>query len=171
MAVHAVLLLPFAAVVCGGQEIAPRNELGFTLGGIPSLSRSTSQQSVDLGSGIAFGVNYGRRIVSGNTVALYGEVDLLASPLRDVSSIISSATKNLTSLYVIPGVRLRYSRHPPFRRTRPSAVVTPTMSKVRLTFMVNPTLAVLLACRLFVFMAKRHARHGRMMPQIVVERR
>jgi hypothetical protein len=64
IAIHAVLLLPLAAVLCVGQEVAPTNELGFTLGGIPSLSRSTSLQSLDLGAGTAFGVNYGRRIVA-----------------------------------------------------------------------------------------------------------
>jgi opacity protein-like surface antigen len=109
IAIHAVLLLPFAAVLCAGQEVAPpTNELGFTLGGIPSLSRSTSQQSLDLGAGTAFGVNYGRRIVSGDKLALYGEVDFLASPQRDVSSNISSATRNFASLYVTPGVRLKF---------------------------------------------------------------
>jgi hypothetical protein len=50
IAIHAVLLLPFAAVLCVGQEVVPTNELGFTLGGIPSLSSSTSQQSLDLGA-------------------------------------------------------------------------------------------------------------------------
>src|SRR5712671_2272440 len=108
IAVHALLLLPFAVVICGGQEVAPGNELGFTLGGIPSLSRSTSQQSLDPGAGTAFGVNYGRRIVSGNKLALYGEVNLLASPLRDVSSNTSSATRNFAGLYVTPGVRLKF---------------------------------------------------------------
>jgi opacity protein-like surface antigen len=106
--IHAALLLPFAGVLCVGQEAAPKNELGFTLGGIPSLSRSTSQQSLDLGAGTAFGVNYGRRIVSGDKLALYGEVDFLASPQRDVSSNISSATRNFASLYVTPGVRLKF---------------------------------------------------------------
>ncbi len=106
--IHALLLLPFAAVLCVGQEAAPKNELGFTLGGIPSLSRTTSQQSLNLGAGTAFGVNYGRRFVSGKEVALYGEVELLASPLRDVSSNVSSATKNFASLYITPGVRLKF---------------------------------------------------------------
>jgi hypothetical protein len=108
IAIHAVLLLPFAAVLCVGQEVVPTNELGFTLGGIPSLSGSTSQQSLDLGAGIAFGVNSRRRIVSGNKIALYGEVDLLASPLRDVSSNISSTTKNFASLYLTPGIQLKF---------------------------------------------------------------
>ena len=46
--------------------------------------------------------------MAGNKIALYGEVNLLASPLRDVSSNIASATKNFASLYVTPGVRLKF---------------------------------------------------------------
>lgn len=106
--IHSVLLLPVAVILCNGQELAPKNELGFTLGGVPSLSRSTSQESLDPGAGTAFGVDYGRRFVSGNKVALYGEVNFLASPLRDVSSNIGSATKNFASLYVTPGIRLKF---------------------------------------------------------------
>jgi opacity protein-like surface antigen len=120
IAIQASLLLPAAVVFCTGQELAPKNELGFTLGGIPSLSRSTSQQSLDLGAGTAFGVNYARRFVSGKKVTLYGEVNLLASPLRDVSSNIGSATKNFASLYVTPGVRLKFF---PTSRISPYAVV------------------------------------------------
>lgn len=108
IASRAAVLLPLAAVLCAGQESAPKNELAFTLGGIPSLSRSTSQQTLDLDSGIAYGVNYGRRLVNGALVALYGEVDPLASPLRDVSSDVSSATRNFASLYITPGVRLKF---------------------------------------------------------------
>jgi hypothetical protein len=92
-----VVLLSFIGV-CVAQEAAPTNEMAFTLGGIPSLSRSTSQQTLDLGSGVAYGINYGRRIMTDKNFALYGEVDLLASPLRDVSSNISSATRNFASL-------------------------------------------------------------------------
>ena len=108
VAIHAILLLPIAIAVSKGQEVAPTNELGFTLGGIPSLSRSASQQSLDLGAGTAFGLNYGRRLVGSNKLALYAEVNLLASPLRDVSSHNGWATKNFASLYVTPGVRLKF---------------------------------------------------------------
>lgn len=95
-------------ILCAAQEAAPANELGFTLGGITPLSRSTSQQNLDLGAGTAFGVNYGRQLVAGNKIARYGEIDLLASPVRDVSSNIGSATKNFASLYVTPGVRVKF---------------------------------------------------------------
>ncbi len=82
-AVRILLLVPLTTVLCVAQESAPTNELRFTLGGITPLSRSTSQQTLDLGAGTAFGVNYGRRIVGRKKAALYGEVDFLASPLRD----------------------------------------------------------------------------------------
>jgi hypothetical protein len=51
--------MPIAVLLCNAQELAPKNELGFTLGGMPSLSRSTA-----LGSTMA------RRFVSGNKVAI-----------------------------------------------------------------------------------------------------
>jgi hypothetical protein len=38
-------------------------------------------------------VNYGRRFLDGNKLALYGEINFLASPLRDVSSSVTSATQ------------------------------------------------------------------------------
>jgi len=74
----------------------------------PPSRAARHSRAFDLGPGTAFGINYGRRIVSGNKVALYGEIDLLASPLRDVSSNISLATRNFASLYVAPGVRLKF---------------------------------------------------------------
>jgi hypothetical protein len=52
-------------------------------------------------------VNYGRRFLEGNKFALYGEVNFLASPLREVSSSVTSATKDFASLYITPGVRLK----------------------------------------------------------------
>jgi hypothetical protein len=107
-AVRSVGLLSLAAVLCAAQEAPPTNELAFTLGGIPPLSRSTSQETFNLGSGVALGVNYGRRLVAGNLLALYGEVGLLASPLRDVSSNVNTATANFASLYITPGVRLKF---------------------------------------------------------------
>ncbi|MBV9222961.1 MAG: outer membrane beta-barrel protein [Acidobacteriaceae bacterium] len=105
--IHTILLLPFATLYAG-QEAAPKNELGFTLGGIPPLSRGNSQQSVELGAGTAFGVNYGRRFLGGSKAAIYGEVEFLANPLRDISSNSGTATKNVASLYITPGIRLKF---------------------------------------------------------------
>ena len=114
----ALLFLPVA--FCLAQEnAAPKNELAFGLGGIPAVSRSDSPR-LDAGSGVAFQVNYGRRIVNGNTVALYGEINFIASPVRDVSTTFTAATHDFASLYVTPGVRVKFH---PRSRISPYAVV------------------------------------------------
>src|SRR6266567_1426282 len=100
-------LLPVFSVVCFAQEnSAARNELAFGLGGIPALSRSNTPL-LEPGSGLAFQVNYGRRFFNGNTVALYGEINFLASPLRDVSTSVTTATHDFASLYLTPGIRVK----------------------------------------------------------------
>jgi hypothetical protein len=101
----ALLFLP--AAFCLAQEnAAPKNELAFGLGGIPALSRSDSIR-LEAGPGVAFQVNYGRRFLSGRKAALYGEVDFVANPLRDVSTSVSSATHDFASLYITPGIRVK----------------------------------------------------------------
>ncbi len=115
-----LLLLPvFAATTFAQKDSAHKNELAFGLGGIPALSRSDTP-SLDAGSGVAFQVNYGRRFLSRHKVALYGELNLLASPLRNVSSSIPTATHDFASLYLTPGVRLKFS---PASRISPYALV------------------------------------------------
>ena len=114
----ALFLLPTA--LCLAQEnAAPKNELAFGLGGIPALARSDSP-GLDAGSGVAFQVNYGHRIVDGNTVALYGEINFIASPLRDVSTGVTSATQDFASLYITPGIRVKFR---PRSRISPYAVI------------------------------------------------
>ena len=110
----ALFLLP--AAFCLAQEgTAPKNELAFGLGGIPALSRSDSP-SLDAGSGTAFELNYGRRFLNFGNVALYGELNFVASPLRDVSSAVNTATHDFASLYVTPGIRVKF---------RPAARISP----------------------------------------------
>src|SRR6266851_5457264 len=106
--IYAILLLPVITALCSGQEqSAPKNELGFGLSGIPSLSRSDTPH-LSAGSGVGLQVNYGRRFLDRNKFALYGEINFLASPLREVSSSVPSATQNFASLYITPGVRLKF---------------------------------------------------------------
>ena len=66
---------------------------------------------------MAFQVNYGRRIFSNDKVALYGEINFLASPLRDVSSSVTTATRDFSSLYLTPGIRVKFL---PSSRVSPS---------------------------------------------------
>jgi len=107
MKVKSALFL-LLAVLCQAQEgTAPKNELAFGLGGLPALSRSDSP-SLDVGSGVAFQLNYGRRFLNSNQVALYGELNLVASPLRDVLSGVKTATQDFASLYVTPGIRVKF---------------------------------------------------------------
>jgi opacity protein-like surface antigen len=114
----ALLILP--AALCLAQENAvPKNELAFGLGGIPGLSRSDSPR-LDAGSGVAFQVNYGRRFLDSDKVALYGEINFVASPLRDATTGIGTATHDFASLYVTPGIRVKFR---PTSRISPYAVV------------------------------------------------
>jgi opacity protein-like surface antigen len=105
----ALLLLP--AALCLAQENAvPKNELAFGLGGTPSFSRSDSPR-LDVGPGVDFQVNYGRRFVGRNKWALYGEINFVASPTaRQITSSVTTATHDFASLYITPGIRVKY--HP-----------------------------------------------------------
>jgi opacity protein-like surface antigen len=114
-----LLLSAFAAVSFAQEESAHKNELALGLGGLPALSRSDTPR-LDAGSGVAFQVNYGRRFLKGRKVALYGEINALANPLRDVSSSIPTATHDFASLYITPGIRVKFL---PTSRTSPYAVV------------------------------------------------
>ncbi len=115
-----LLLLPAMAGLCLAQEeSAHKNELAFGLGGITALARADTP-GLDAGSGVALQVNYGRRFLSGNKAALYGEINFLASPLRDVSTSVTTATRDFASLYVTPGVRAKFL---PASRISPYAVI------------------------------------------------
>ncbi len=114
-----LFLLPAALCLAQENNAVPKNELAFGLGGIPSLSRSGSP-NLDAGSGVAFQVNYGRRFLSGNKWALYGEINFDASPLREISSSVNTATHDFASLYITPGIRVKFR---PASRSSPYAVV------------------------------------------------
>ncbi len=114
-----LLLSAFAAVCFAQEDSAHKNELALGLGGIPALSRSDTL-SLDAGTGVAFQVNYGRRFLNHHKVALYGEINFLASPLRDVSSSVPTATHDFASLYLTPGIRVKFL---PTSRISPYALV------------------------------------------------
>ncbi len=80
-----------------------KHELGLTLGRLTGGSRG----EVDLGGGTALQANYGVRIAGGGAAAFYGEFTLLASPLRDVASPNSLATRDFATLYLTPGLRVK----------------------------------------------------------------
>jgi hypothetical protein len=88
-----------------------RHELGLTLGRFTGVTRVTGGSDLDLGSGTALQANYGYRIAGSRLAALYGEVHVLASPQRLVGSRDTVLTRDVASLYLTPGVRLRFFPH------------------------------------------------------------
>ena len=92
----------------GAQETPPKHEIGLTLGGLLSSERTGGSTHLDLGSGVAFQANYGYRLWSSDKAALYGEVHLLANPLRDIRSVNPVLTRNVAALFVTPGIRLKF---------------------------------------------------------------
>lgn len=89
------------------QETPPRHEIGLTLGRLSSQDRSGGNLRLTLQSGTALQANYGYRFFGQNRVALYGEVHLLASPLRDIVASDPSLTRNAATLFVTPGIRVK----------------------------------------------------------------
>lgn len=87
---------------------AQNQELGLTLGRINGPSRSATNGSINLGSGVALQANYGYRFLLNRRVALSAEVHVLANGLRDIQSSTPSVTRDVATLYVTPGLRLKF---------------------------------------------------------------
>jgi len=62
-----------------------------------------------LKSGTALQANYGVRITGGGAAALIGEVHFLASPLRDIASSQSGASRDFATIYIAPGIRVKFA--------------------------------------------------------------
>lgn len=95
---------------------AQRQELGLTLGRLAGADRN----AISLGSGTALQANYGYGLWRNDKAALFGEVHFLANPQRVVTSTAARATRDVASLYVTPGVRLKLF---PTARVQPFAAV------------------------------------------------
>lgn len=91
---------------------AQGSELGLTLGRILPRQRG----DLDLRGGLALQANYGKRVWAGRGLALLGEAHLLASPLREVTTANPQAARDFASLYLMPGLRLKFG---PERRLTP----------------------------------------------------
>ena len=90
-----------------------KNELGLLLGAefIPRAT-TTSNQKLSIGRGIAYSVDYARRLSSGNT-ALLLEFPFAAAPSHKVDSAQINATTSLATLFVTPSLRARFLNHVP----------------------------------------------------------
>jgi opacity protein-like surface antigen len=91
-------------LLAAGSMAGQQHELGFLLGGLLANSRDT----VRLSAGTSFQVNYAYRLANlGPAAALYAEGHFLANPQRTVGSGVVTATRDVASLYVTPGVKLK----------------------------------------------------------------
>lgn len=97
-----------AGSLAPAQELPARHEVGLSLGGLFSKQRTANATRLELGPGIAFQTNYGYRLTSGEKAALYGEVHFLASPLREVSSTNGNLTRDAATIFLTPGLRVRF---------------------------------------------------------------
>jgi len=101
-------LFPFVFFFVSQVALAQKHEVGLTLGGLFSQDRGTVPNALRLSSGVALQANYGYRFIGGRTT-LYGEVHFLANPQRVVGSGNSAATRDVATLYVTPGLRVKFA--------------------------------------------------------------
>jgi opacity protein-like surface antigen len=104
---------------------AADQEIAFTLGRSSGSGRSFSGITSGIASGISGGIsggianltfspgtalqaNYARRFLSLPFADLLGEVHFLASPQEQIASRNGSVTKDIATLYVTPGVRVKF---------------------------------------------------------------
>jgi len=103
-----VLFLFLLAVPVFGADPA-RHEIGLTLGGLLSQDRTAGATTFNLGTGTALQANYGYRLLGGDIAAIYGEVHLLANPQRQITSPNQNLTRDVASLFLTPGIRVKFA--------------------------------------------------------------
>ena len=54
------------------------------------------------------GINYGHRFLDARIAALYGEIEFVALPNRNVTAATATVPQSYASLYLAPGLRLKF---------------------------------------------------------------
>jgi hypothetical protein len=104
----AVCLL-FSALSSVSPLAAQRHEIGLTLGAVHTGARSlTSLPDVSSDTGTALEANYGYRIAALGIASVYLETQFVANGLRDVHSAFTAAPHDYATLFVTPGVRVKF---------------------------------------------------------------
>jgi opacity protein-like surface antigen len=96
-----LLLLTVLAFPAAAQQ----QELGLTLG---QFTRQDRTSSLSLDGGMALQANYGYGLFSNGAVSVLGEVHFLASPLRVVTSSSGAATRDVATIFITPGIRVKF---------------------------------------------------------------
>ena len=98
------------AAACTVSAQQSDSEFAVTVGTLSGSNPNTASGGLTLGSSAIFGANYARRFNDKHSWAsLYWEVNALASPFRHLSGVPSTATSDIRSFYVTPGVRMQFS--------------------------------------------------------------
>lgn len=100
--------LSFVLLLASGSVFG-QHELGLTLGRISGPTRTSPAGALNLDSGIALQANYGYGFWSNRRVSLSAEVHFLANGQREVRSVNPAATRDVATLYVTPGVRVKFA--------------------------------------------------------------
>jgi hypothetical protein len=107
--VSKILRVVLLSLGAAAAAVAQRNELGLSVGAMLSQSLGFAPLNVNLSSGIAFEADYAHRVLTGNNyVSLYGDVVVSGNPQRTVNSPNTSATRDIASFYVVPGIRIKF---------------------------------------------------------------
>lgn len=101
--------LPLLFLILGlAASQAQQHDLGLTLGSVLSEIRTSGPISAHLSNGLALQANYGYRLTESKTASLYLETHFLANPSRQIDSTTRSLTRDVATLYVMPGLRLKF---------------------------------------------------------------
>jgi opacity protein-like surface antigen len=106
-----LLALAAVAFLAPCDAYAQRHEVGLTLGAL-----NGSKSPLQVGSGLAFQANYAYLFLQRKALALGVEAHMLASPLQHIDAADRGATRDFSSLYVVPGLRVKF---------RPSSRISP----------------------------------------------
>lgn len=104
-------------ILTAASATAQQQEIGLLLGGVLKQDRSLGTSILSLGGGTSLHANYGVRIVGTKKAALYGAVNFIASPLRDVATPNPSVIRDFATIYLTPEARVKFapsSRMSPF---------------------------------------------------------
>jgi opacity protein-like surface antigen len=110
---NSILFLPILGTLAAlgtAPALAQRHELGLSLGAFKPTSRTlavTPPSKADFSAGLTFYANYGIRLAGGDGAALYFELPFVASPQHTVASSNGAATRDVATLYITPGFKLK----------------------------------------------------------------
>jgi len=86
------------------------SEFAVSVGSLSGSNPNVSPGPLVLGSSVVFGANYARKFSDKKSWAsLYWEINALGSPFRHLSGSPASATSDIRSVFVTPGVRMQFS--------------------------------------------------------------